>query len=475
MESPQCGVICSILKPNFSFAMRHVNLLVIAVAIILSTSCTSCTKNQDTTKPKIDATLGATNAAAATTTLSETFETGTKAAYADGSVTLSSGSWDMNDALLGNLSTDVKSGSQSVRIRNTGSITMNFNATGGATTITIQHAVYGSDGSSTWGLWISTNGGSSYTQVGSTITSSSTTLQTATFTATATGSYRLSIRKASGGTNRINIDNITVTSGSGSGGTTPPPSGADNSNLLMGNPSGATTSTSNTTNYLYVNTYYTESYNATRGTPNWVSWHLGSSDLGSTDRTDDFRANTDLPSGFFEVGASDYSGSGFDRGHNCPSADRTSSTVANQATFLMSNMIPQAPTHNETMWAGMENDIRDLISAGDECYIIMGSYGTGGTGSNGGTTTTIDGGHVTVPAHIWKVVVVLSNGNGDLARVTTSTRVIAVNTPNTNSVNSDWKTYRTSVDAIEAATGYDLLSAVPTAVQAVIEAKTDNQ
>jgi endonuclease G len=35
--------------------------------------------------------------------------------------------------------------------------------------------------------------------------------------------------------------------------------------------------------------------------------------------------------------------------------------------------------------------------------------------------------------------------------------VIAVNTPNINTTGA-WGTYRTSVDAIEAATGYDLLS-----------------
>lgn len=115
----------------------------------------------------------------AVVTLSENFESGSKTAYAAGNVTLGSGSWNLNDALIGNLAADAKSGTQSVRVRNTGSLTMNFNGSG-ANTITIRHAVYGSDGSSTWQLWISTNGGSSFTQAGSTVTSSSTSLQTAT-------------------------------------------------------------------------------------------------------------------------------------------------------------------------------------------------------------------------------------------------------------------------------------------------------
>ncbi|AEW01045.1 endonuclease [Niastella koreensis] len=407
------------------------------------------------------------------TTLTEGFESGSKTAYAAADVTLSSGSWNLNDALIGNLSTDVKSGAQSARVRNSGSLTMNFDVTGGVSSVTVKHAVYGSDAGSTWELRASTNGGSTFTRVGSTITTSSTTLQTATFTVSYTGNVRFAIVKTDGSTNRINIDDITISSSS-TGGGTGGGTATDDDNMMLGNPSGATASTANFTNYLMVRTYYTLSYHRDRGTPNWVSWHIKSGDLGSTDRQDDFRADVTLPSGWYEVGATSYSGSGFDRGHNCPSADRTSSVDANQATFLMTNMIPQAPNNNEQTWANMENYIRTLVTAGNEVYVVMGSYGTGGTGSSG-TVNTIDGGHVTVPNHIWKVVVVLPNGNGDLARITSSTRVIAVNTPNINTVNSDWKTYRTSVDAIESATGYDLLSNVSTAIQSTIEAKVDNQ
>lgn len=406
----------------------------------------------------------------AVVTLSENFESGAKTAYAGANVSLGSGSWYFDDALIGNLSADARNGTKSVRIRNTGSIAMNFDATG-ANTITIRHAVYGSDGSSTWQLWISTNGGSSFSQVGSTITSSSTTLQTATFNVNITGSFRLSIRKVSGGSNRINIDDVSVSTGDSSGGGGTP---GDNDNMLMGNPSGAVASISYPANYLMVKTYYALSYNRDRGTPNWVSWHLASSDMGSTARQDDFRADNTLPSGWYQVGATSYSGSGFDRGHNCPSADRTSSVSANSATFLMTNMIPQAPNNNQQTWNNLESYGRSLVNAGNEVYIIMGCYGQGGTGSNG-TVNTIDNGRVTVPARVWKVLVVLPNGANDLSRVSSSTRVIAVNTPNINSINSDWKQYRTSVDAIESATGYDLLSNVSASVQQVIEAKVDNQ
>ena len=244
-------------------------------------------------------------------------------------------------------------------------------------------------------------------------------------------------------------------------------------NLAMGNPSGAVTDATNSpNNYLMTKTQYTLSYNRDKGKPNWVSWHLSSAWLGSTARQDNFNADASLPSTWYHGGSTSYSGSGFDRGHNCPSADRTGSVADNTATFLMTNMMPQAPRNNQQTWAGLENYARTLVNAGNEVYIIAGSYGVGGTGSNG-YATTLDGGRITVPKNCWKVMVVLPVGTGDASRVTTSTRIIAVNMPNDNSIGTAWGAYRTSVDAIEVATGYDILSAVSTAVQATIESKVD--
>jgi endonuclease G len=183
-------------------------------------------------------------------------------------------------------------------------------------------------------------------------------------------------------------------------------------------------------------------------------------------------ADSDLPSGWYQVKATDYTGSGFDRGYNCPSADRTNSVADNSATFLMSNMMPQAPNNNQQTWANLEDYCRTLVRAGNELYIVCGSYGRGGMGSMG-YQTTIAGGKVTVPSNCWKVVVVLPTGSNDVGRVSSSTRVIAINTPNNNNLNSPWGGYRMSVDDIEAATGLDLLSALPTSVQNTLEAHRD--
>src|SRR5882672_1805357 len=124
--------------------------------------------------------------------LNEGFEAGGKTAYAAGNVTLGTGSWFMDDALTGNLSTDRKTGAYSARVRNVGTVGMNFNKTG-AGTVSIQHAVFSSDGSSTWQLWSSTNNGSTWTQVGATVTTSATSLQTATFTVNNANAIRFEI------------------------------------------------------------------------------------------------------------------------------------------------------------------------------------------------------------------------------------------------------------------------------------------
>lgn len=396
------------------------------------------------------------------TPLSEGFEAGGKTSYAAANVTLGTGSWFMDEALTGNLSTDRKTGAFSARIREVGRVRMNFNKTG-AGTVSIQHAVFGSDGPSTWQLWSSTNNGSTWSQVGSTVTTSSTSLQTANFTVNNGVAIRFEIRKVSGGANRINVDNVQIGDFSSP---TPTPTPTPSEHLTMGNPSNAVTNIALPNNYLMEKPQYSLSYSRDNGTPNWVSWHLDSSWLGSTPRQDDFRADTTLPTGWYRVQATDYSGSGFDRGHMCPSADRTITVAANSATFLMTNMIPQLPANNQGVWANLESYSRSLVSQGNELYIISGGQGL---------RFFIANGHVAVPAQTWKVIIVLPVGSNDVSRVTTSTRTIAVVVPNSGTINSDWRTYRVSVDQVEAITGFDFFSNVSSGIQAVIEGVVDNQ
>src|SRR5262249_48817452 len=107
-------------------------------------------------------------------------------------------------------------------------------------------------------------------------------------------------------------------------------------NLRWGNPSRAREDRADRDNYLMNRKYFVLSYNDTKGTPNWVSWRVAKEDLGNVPRNNQpFRPDPDLPPGFKKVLPSDYTGTGFDRGHMCPFGDRNGSEEAASATFVM--------------------------------------------------------------------------------------------------------------------------------------------
>jgi DNA/RNA endonuclease G (NUC1) len=244
--------------------------------------------------------------------------------------------------------------------------------------------------------------------------------------------------------------------------------------LAMGNPNGATTNINEPNNYLMEKPEFALSYNRDHGGPNWVSWHLADEWVGTLTRVDTFRADPQVPPTWYRVQGTDFSGSGFDRGHMVPNADRDkeTSTPINQATFLMSNMIAQSPDNNQGPWADFENYLRTLLPT-NELYIVAGPSGAGGTGSNG-SATTIAGGHVLVPSSTWKVVLVIPKGENDVTRVTAASRTIAIEIPNVQGIRTNqWEQYITTVDAVEDLTGYDFFGNVPDAIENSIEAGTN--
>ena len=246
--------------------------------------------------------------------------------------------------------------------------------------------------------------------------------------------------------------------------------------LTMGNPSAAVASPSQPDDYLMEKPEFTLSYNRALGRPNWVSWHLSDEWIGTLTRVDTFRPDPAVPPDWYRVQSFDFANTGFDRGHMVPNADRDKETSIpiNQATFLMSNMVAQAPDNNQGPWASLENYLRTLLPA-EEIYIVAGGTGSGGSGSNGGLTMTLANGHVTVPAYTWKVALVLpKDGGDDASRVSCTSRSIAVIMPNTQGIRNDpWENFLTTVDAVETLTGYDFFSRLPEPIQRCVEAGTN--
>lgn len=238
------------------------------------------------------------------------------------------------------------------------------------------------------------------------------------------------------------------------------PTEAQAAYLALGNPSNAAAAPDN---YLLVNNFMAISYNRDKGIPNWVAWRVTRADLGAITREDAFRPDDRLPKGWKRVTPSDYTGSGYDRGHVCPNADRYGSREAADSTFLMTNMTPQTPDLNRGPWQKLEAYVRSLVTRGSDVYVYAGVYGDLGKIKK----------KVTIPEYNWKVVVAVPAGT-PVSMINENARVIAVNMPNVKGIlNADWQVYRTSVRQIEQATGYNLLSNLPQNVQDIIETKVD--
>jgi DNA/RNA endonuclease G (NUC1) len=223
---------------------------------------------------------------------------------------------------------------------------------------------------------------------------------------------------------------------------------------------------------------YTISYNQNRNTPNWVSYEFDASHFqapggDNIDRCDCFTHDPALPASFTHLTTADYTGAGafagygIDRGHMARSFDFTSGTLDNARSYYLSNIIPQAAAVNQGPWKILEDTLGNLARFDNkEVYIIDGVAGNKGTVKGEGK--------IVMPAYVWKVAVILPRNHrlSDVHDYTDIDDVIAVIMPNDPTINSDWKTYKTTVDEVERTSGYDLLALLPDKLEAAVESNT---
>lgn len=208
---------------------------------------------------------------------------------------------------------------------------------------------------------------------------------------------------------------------------------------------------------------YVLSYSDALRQPSWVAWRVTRADLGSAPRSNDFRQDADLPTGFFRVGPGDYARTGYDRGHLCPSAHRTASREENSLTFLMTNMQPQVHALNAGPWKGLESHERQRAAEGKLVYVVAGGIFA--------ASPARFGPQIAVPEASFRITVVLESGQGP-ADVSAQTPVIGTIMPNDASARGrKWQELRASVDEIERRTRYDFLSALDDEVERAVEAR----
>ncbi len=245
-----------------------------------------------------------------------------------------------------------------------------------------------------------------------------------------------------------------------------------NRNVRFGMPGEAKADAANSKEaYLIDRPQYVVSYNDKRKSANWVAWQLVSKDVGRVARGQFFE-DPALPKEFVPAHFGVYTGSGFDRGHLCPSRDRSADERDNDTTFFMTNIIPQSRDCNQKGWERFESYCRDLADDNKELYIVAGPHGMGSMDENGVKKLTIGRAapFVTVPSAVWKVALVVDRGTNPNA----NSRAIAIWMPNDNTVTDDWPNYRVSVAEIEKKTGLKFFPLVPDDIATKLKEKADD-
>ena len=104
----------------------------------------------------------------------------------------------------------------------------------------------------------------------------------------------------------------------------------------------------------------------------WTAYQLTPDDLsGNAPRSERFRPDQLLPPSE-RAELSDYRNSGFDRGHLAPADDFVRSPEAIDATFVLSNMVPQTPSLNRGRWRALESEVQSLATRSQTVWIFTG-------------------------------------------------------------------------------------------------------
>ena len=139
-------------------------------------------------------------------------------------------------------------------------------------------------------------------------------------------------------------------------------------------------------------------YSGVSRTPLWSAEYLDRNRLNQAkqiDREDSFHEESKLPESA-RASLSDYSGSGYDRGHLAPNADMATRSQQYDS-FSLANIAPQSPRNNRYIWRNIESATRYLTQQYGEVYTVTGVAFTD-------KKTKQLANRVLVPSHFFKAV-----------------------------------------------------------------------
>lgn len=198
---------------------------------------------------------------------------------------------------------------------------------------------------------------------------------------------------------------------------------------------------------------FTVSFNKENHTPNYVAWELLASEVSyDYERIDNFWQDPEIEGC---PQHSDYSHSGYDRGHMCPAADQKWSAKAMEDCFVMANMCPQDHQLNSGAWNTLENKERQWAQR-DSCIMII-----AGPLYTEADTERIGQIGVRVPGAFFKAF---------LAPYVDKPRAIAFVYPNITSP-GNMEQYAMSIDDLEKLLGFDLFHNLPDSIENKVEAE----
>lgn len=206
---------------------------------------------------------------------------------------------------------------------------------------------------------------------------------------------------------------------------------------------------------LVKHTYYVLSYNEKYEQANWVYYLLTDSMVikGGQERSNKFKVDVMVPTG--SAKSSDYTKSGYDRGHLCPAADMDFNVVAMQESFLMSNISPQSSDFNRGIWKDLETEVRKWAVKDHKLYIVTGPVFKDDKG-------TIGDDKVLVPGSFFKIIY----------QETGPAKMIAFLLPNRKS-DRPLTDFAVTIDEIEKLTGFDFFSQLPDELENKLESHVD--